>query len=408
MCLALIVPLLLINSLVYERQGYFNQAQLAVADGWGGAQRIGGPLLVVQEKDHPRGQWHTTDEKSELVVLPRELHTQVHLRHEVRHRGIFELPVYIADVKISGVFDRTHASGGEYDWSQAQVVLPFGDLQGLRELAVEIDDQVIEMRPVAPLASFNKALSTQPLSVAGEHLAVDIGFSLRGSRIFEALMPAVESSVTISGSWPHPGFKGRSLPDERTVEASGFTATWRSHELSQGLPRSWARDQTAQVLDTAGVMVELIEPVGVYRSVSRGAKYGLLFVAATFLTLLCFELTSDVRLHLLQYATTGFAVLMFFMLLLSLAEHVAFALAFVVSSAGVVALASWYVSQVTLSRRLGGVFASMLVSIYGVLYLLLRLEAYALLAGTFVVMIGVAALMWVTRRPTLELEEHLD
>jgi len=224
-----------------------------------------------------------------------------------------------------------------------------------------------------------------------------LSLSLRGSTSLSVVLPAARSQLDLTSSWPHPSFRGRYLPDTLSTSAAGFNATWANHELSQGFPKTWPVATTPQILENKAVVVDLYEPVSTYRSVERGVKYGVLFVAITFVTLLCFELATGLRFHFVQYGAAGFAMLIFFLALLSLAEHVEFAAAYGIASVVMVSLTGWYVSRITGTRRLAVVFSSVLLSVYGVMFLLLRMEAYALLAGTLVVVAGLAALMWTTQ-----------
>ena len=149
-----------------------------------------------------------------------------------------------------------------------------------------------------------------------------------------------------------------------------------------------------------------------YRVVDRAIKYGVLFIALTFATFLCFELTVRRRFHPVQYGVVGMALVLFYMTLLSLTEHLPFELAYLASTVILTGMISLYVKGITRSRNLAGLTALLLGGLYAVLYVLLTRELFALLLGTAVLLICLSALMLSTRtlsadvaaRPNLKAE----
>jgi len=141
-----------------------------------------------------------------------------------------------------------------------------------------------------------------------------------------------------------------------------------------------------------------IREADTYRSVERSMKYVLLFLGLVFLTYFVFEATSGKRFHPAQYLLVGTAQIIFFLLLLSLAEKIGFDFAFLLSGGATVTLLSANAGWVFTSRLLGiralGVFSLL----YVLIYLLLRLEDDALLIGAISSFAAVAAAMYLTRR----------
>jgi inner membrane protein len=143
--------------------------------------------------------------------------------------------------------------------------------------------------------------------------------------------------------------------------------------------------------------VRLFQPVTEYRVVDRAIKYGLLFIALTFLGFVCFELTLDTRFHPVQYGVVGAGLVLFYLALLSLSEHLAFAGAYLIATGALSLLLGAYVWGMTRSVRMTAWLIAIVLGLYGTLYVLLRLEAFALLVGTGVLLCGLAALMFSTR-----------
>ena len=402
---ALLLPLAIIQNLVDERECYYHTAAQSITDGWGNAQTLTGPLLIVPQRS--AGVWEMEGKPApRMAILAQRVNAEIHVQHEVRRRGIFEVPVYVTNVTIEGAFPTHNLANsqdfeGSLDWSKAKIVFAISDTHGIRNVTLTAANGQRELQPLASNAWLTGGLQAdvdlKAIQGQGDDATFGLSLSLRGSTSLSAVLPAARSELSMTSSWPHPSFRGRYLPDTLSTSDTGFKATWANHEFSQAFPKTWAVTATPQVLENKAVAVDLYEPVSAYRSVERGVKYGALFVAITFVTLLCFELAANLRFHFAQYAAAGFAMLIFFLALLSLAEHLAFAAAYGIASVVMVALTGWYVSRITRTRRLAAVFSAVLLSVYSVMFLLLRMEAYALLAGTLVVLAGLAALMWTTQ-----------
>ncbi len=84
--------------------------------------------------------------------------------------------------------------------------------------------------------------------------------------------------------------------------------------------------------------------------------------------------------------------------MLSLAEHRGFDQAYAIASSATILLLAWYWSWVLQGWLQGVLMAIALSALYGCLYLLLRLEDYALLAGSIGVFAMLALVMFLTRR----------
>ncbi len=399
--LALLVPLLMIGSITYEREAYYEEAFDNIASGWGYAQEVTGPLLIVEQQAHAKQQDGWSVEKKPgppVVLIPGEIKTRVEIGHEVRQRGIFEVPVYQANLLSKGEFDISKIKHPDkLDWGTARLVIGISNASGVRSAHLTLGDTAYELEAGTGVDWLGDGVNVMvPQDAAPEHLSFDLTLDVRGTRSFAATNPGLQAALEMSSTWPHPSFRGRFLPDTSTVTAEGFSAEWISHRLSRGFPASWEADE--HVLFDKGVAVELYEPVTPYRSVERGIKYGVLFLAATYLTLLSFELTTRARFHFVQYGVTGLALVLFYLVLLALSEHVAFAIAYTLATLIMAGLTTWYAYQITRSRSLTAIFLSVTLSVYGLLYMLLKMEAYALITGTAAIVLGLGVLMRATSR----------
>jgi len=224
---------------------------------------------------------------------------------------------------------------------------------------------------------------------------------LNGSRDFRIVPAGNDTSVRLSSSWPHPSFIGAS-PQPRTVESTGFTAGWDISYFGRGFPRAWSdpvdRDKMRSLAEGAAFGVSLVQPVDIYQQTERAVKYAALFIVLTFVVFFLFEVVRARLLHPVQYVFVGFALCVFYLLLISLSEHLGFDLAYAAAAAAITLLISSYSSYVLGGLTEAAVVGGCIGAVYGFLYLLLRIEDYALLAGSIGLFLALTLVMLLTRR----------
>lgn len=234
-----------------------------------------------------------------------------------------------------------------------------------------------------------------------EGLAFKIDLTFNGSSSLDFSPLGRETDVKLASNWPHPSFWGTFLPTGRAIEAKGFSASWRIPYVARNLPASWADAASAvRDMDTHGAPfgVNFYVPVDFYDLVNRATKYALMFVAAGFAAIFVIELVSGHRVHPVQYLFVGIAMVFFYVLLLSLAEHLGFGWAYLIASVATGGLLSLYIGKITDSRRLGGTILAVFLALYGLLYLILGSEDHSLLAGALVGFVMLAVTMFATLR----------
>ena len=110
--------------------------------------------------------------------------------------------------------------------------------------------------------------------------AVSLTMGLNGAGKMTFAPVGRQTQVTLTSDWPHPSFEGTFLPKDREVTAEGFTATWEIPHLARDLPQV----SRGVWQGTADFGVRFYTPNDFYQKVERAAKYGILFIALTFLT----------------------------------------------------------------------------------------------------------------------------
>ncbi|MGE0623705.1 MAG: cell envelope integrity protein CreD [Pseudomonadales bacterium] len=403
--LAMLIPLAMVGGVTDERQAYFDGALADVARAWGGVQTLAGPFLVIPERHTLKVQQDDGRivEKAvvrERVYLPATLSVTLDVRHQTRQRAIYDVPVYTAQARFSGSFPAVGAAGteGRPLLEEARLVVGISHTQAISSASsMSWGDERSEFRAGTGLVWIDSGIQAKaPFAAAGTST---FGFelALKGSQALAFTPVGGSTDVEVTSSWPHPSFDGNYLPERYEIDADGFSAEWQVHELARNLPDSFLVDAAGPELGSSSASIRLFQPVTEYRIVDRAIKYGLLFVSLTFLGFVCFELTLGLRFHPVQYGVVGIALVLFYLALLSLSEHLAFGIAYALATGALCMLVGAYVWGMTRSARVTGWLVGIVLGLYGTLYVLLQLEAFALLVGTAVLFVGLGALMFSTR-----------
>ena len=414
--LLLLVPLLLIRGTIGERERYRDQAIERVAQSRAGAQSLIGPVRVLpwtQQREVEAVEAGVR--KSELrtehgydLQMPRQLRIQGELRPDERRVGLFRVPVYSWHARVQAEFaDAAHAAVPGRVYGQPYLALGIADVRGLVGTPnLRVDGRALPLHAGSlALEGASKGLHAMlsPLDhpqqgTLAEGRRVELEFVLDGTRSLSVVPVGDDTRVSLASTWPHPLFGGSFAPNERHIDDAGFKAEWAVSSLASAAQEQLRRELRSDGGAVEALEVALVDPVDVYTQVDRASKYGILFVLLTFVGFALFELIRRLRIHPLQYLLVGLALAIFFLLLLSLSEHIAFWQAYLVSAVACIGLQGFYLSGVLRSWRHGLGFATLLTLLYGVLYLLLASENNALLMGSLLLFGILAAIMWLTRK----------
>lgn len=400
--LLLLIPLALIRGMIGEREAYRAQAVARVAQNNAGAQRFVGPVRVVPWTDtqsvtyvDDAGVSRSRVERKSGYSLqaPVSLHVEGRLEPRRLKSGLYQVAVYEWKAKLKARFDEKlpgAANGVTRHYGAPYLVFGVSDVRGLGVPVLRIDGATLPLQ--AGTRDIKDLDGMHALLPATGGRDVEMDFALRGTQSL-AIAPVGDSNrIVVSSPWAHPQFEGRSPHSE--IGANGFRAVWDISSLSSNIQ---SRMQQGD-FDAGSVGVKLLEPIDVYTMADRASKYGILFVVLTFVGFALFELIRRLPIHPLQYLLVGLALAMFFLLLLSLSEHIAFWKAYLVSALACIGLQFAYLSGVLKSWLRASGFAAMLTALYGVLYSLLISEDNALLMGSLLLFGILAAIMLLTRK----------
>jgi inner membrane protein len=410
--LVLEIPISMIAGLVWERQQRRQEAVDEVSAKWGKVQSITGPALVVPYTHRwtevsAAGRRIDRSETRHAVFLPRTLRVRGTLDTETRHRGIFSIPVYRLKLEFEGEFGRPKLQDlgitpAAVAWDRAQLAIGVSDARAIQEeTRVSWGDRQIPFLPAT--GAFADAGTGIHAEVGVDEAADQFAFSfpllLNGS-LGVYLTPFAQSTdVDLRADYGHPSFQGTWLPDEYSVSDSAFEASWSIPFLGRNYPQAWkVGEPMGEAIDGSRFGVELVNPVDQYRMAERSVKYASLFILLTFGSVWLVEILAGIRVHPIQYFMLGGALCLFYLLELSLSEHLGFLLAYAIASLAVIGLISAYGAVALRSARRAAVIGTGVALLYAYLYILLTNEDYALLIGSIGLFFMLAAIMYVTRR----------
>lgn len=420
----MLIPLLMVEGVVRERNQYQQQVLNEVAATWGRQQTLNGPFLVIPYVEHITSVDTITNSKGEnqvvtkdifnhhtVIILPETLDIQADISEEHRQRGIYNALVYTSDITLSGMFDHEFIlEGGEGDrrilWEQVFIMFGLSDTKAMNSGAVfEWDAEPAELQPGTRLPEVISQGFHIPLNETSSNATqhdFKLSFELRGSRGLFFTPLGRTTTAELTSGWRHPSFQGDLLPEKRKITEEGFSANWDIPNLARSYPQYWWLEDTEKYdpgYFTAGV--SLYEPVSLYTQIERAVKYGILFVVLTFLTFFAFEIAGGTRLHVLQYGLVGFALALFYLILLALAEHLPFEEAYL-AAAGTIIGMIWIYAWAVLRSFWKGLFILLILGgLYYLLFLILQMDDYALLAGTGLLVFATLMMMFVTRNSRL-------
>jgi inner membrane protein len=404
LCLFLLIPVALVRGLIDERQARRDEAVREVTEKWGEAQTLIGPVLSV-----PLRRAVTTDKgrivyESTLVhCLPDALDISATLTPEIRYRGIYKVVVYSARLSIGASFLPADLKSYENEdrhlqWEEAFLTLGFSDLKGLKDIEeVTWNEQPLSLNPGVRVSDlFSTGITISPDRISEGPAELRMTADLNGSEQLQIVPVGKVTNFHASADWSDPSFIGGFLPAQRRVTESGFTADWRVLHLSRNFPQNWTGAR--QDLSSSAFGVRLLVPIDEYQKNSRAAKYAIMFIALMFLAFGMTDVLARVAFHPIHYGLVTLALLLFYVLLLSLSEQVGFNWGYALACGAILALVTVYLFGTTGRASVTTALAGLLAVQYAFLFVLMQLEDYALLVGSLGLFVILALVMYLTRK----------
>lgn len=367
--------------MVYDREYKNKEVAESIVSEWGGHVFFNGIEI--------RGS-----NDGDLTVFPDTYACDVKVDTKTLHRSIYEAEVFDARLTVSGTVSRSQLQG------RGETVSFIVDYDP--EAISSLEKLKIGSREYAWTRGDDKLTVSVPLASLPENIEFGTAFTTRGSGGVYVAQIGDRNKIKINGKASNPSFQGRSLPESRTVRDRNFHAEWKN----EGIPRQY-RNAAPQALDEYDFPSDYGKPyvgadflVGVdrYQKVARTLKYSFIIILLTYLAVLLVEVISKRRVPLLNYFLTGAALVLFYTLLLSFVELMAFGWAYLIAAVMTVALITAYMRRVLNSNKLGLLMLGILAGLYGSIYVMLNLATLALLLGSLILFVALAACMYASLR----------
>lgn len=421
--LILLIPLQLISEKISERSLYLSEAKRSVSESWTGGQTIMGPLVVIPyDVEHHDKVWDK-DKNQETIKIRKESKLKYILPESVsivasvtvsnRYKGIYKVPVYTTLLNLSGVIDRQifqksldeiELQGNPVTIGRPYFTTNISDPRGINTISrlTWLDKELIFLPGSQIRENTNGIHAHLPVENLPNSIGVPFSFQLelRGMEELSFSPIGNEVKVKVSSSWQHPEFVGNFLPVSRTIDETGYQAEWLVSSFASNIAE---KVQQCEQGNCSGLLassfgVKHIEPVDVYLQSERSVKYGLLFIGLSFVAFFIFEVLKKLPIHAIQYTLVGFAIAIFYMLLVSLSEHIAFWMAYFISTICCVGLLQFYLSYVLRGFKKATAFSILLFMLYSILYVIISAEDFAMLMGALLVFVALAVVMISTRK----------
>ena len=419
------VPLLMVGGIVGQRQARATEVTTELGELAGGAQVVGGPMLLVPYQrvvqatdDQGRAQRQVTRGSYVVFAKTGVAISTLHVVGQERRRGIYRAAGYIASTDFTANFDPADAIRGigadtQLDWTAARVIMFVHDSRAVRDTADLHfgDGSTATLEPMSdfsvatpngeqPPTSLQAFAAPAPTTSGPHPFTVQTRLTLGGAQRFALAAFAQDTTATIRGDRKDASADGYFRTNEALDPTEqGFVATWRVPYVARGIEKaadlaSIGLDQTA----SRDMGVSFVGADDVYNGVVRAVAYGIMFIGIVFLATLVFEVVSRKKAHPAQYVLVGLAQCVFYLLLLSMTEIIGFTAAFIIAALATVSLLAYYAGETFKSRDVGIRALIGLALLYLAMYVLMTLEDFALLAGSIVAFVVIAATMIATRK----------
>ncbi len=404
--LLLLIPGSMIQSIIEEREVMNKETTTEVSSKWANSQVLTGPILTIPVVYQFIKDDKVTETTRYWHVLPTDLQVKGSVFPQKLKRGIYEVVVYKSSLATEGAFviDQQPDEAGlkEILWNQAFLTIGVSDLRGIEDDVVVKwagGDLKVEPGSKVDYLAYSGFTVNLPDLAASKDKVLAFGFDLQlqGSQNLSFIPVGSNTNVDITSTWPSPSFNGNFIPDMREVSDKGFTAQWKILQLNRNFPQSWMGTAMENKLNESVFGVNLIMPVDDYQKSIRSSKYAIMTIVLTFLIFFLVEILNKRKIHPFQYTLVGLALSLFYILLISVSEHLSFNEAYAISTCAVVGMISLYSMSVFKMPKLSMLLVATLIAIYGFLFVTLQLADYALLMGSVGLTAILAATMYFTR-----------
>lgn len=408
-CVVLLsLPLMMVRELINERADYRSEVVDAIEQSTSGSQKLAGPLIaipVTETLTRMENQKEVNYQRSwEYYWLPESLAVTGKQTVESRRVGIYSGQVWHNALQIKASFDPLRLAAlrkTNIVLGPPRLVVSVGDARGIGAIhAPEVNGNVLSVEPGLGMSGDGAGIHMPMPALAEDNKPLEIAFSLdlNGTGEFSLVPIGRNSELQLTSNWPHPGFLGSFLPTQREVSAAGYRAHWQSSWFANDMGSYFKDDMEIPWSRLPAFSADVMSLADQYQLTDRATKYAILLIGLTFMAFFVFESLTRRPLHPMQYLVVGLSLVLFYLVLLALSEHVGFTAAWLAASLSGAVMNGVYLQAVLRGWRNSLLFVAALLLLDGVMWFLLHSEDSALLLGTGVLVLALSVLMFLTRR----------
>ena len=408
-CIVLLsLPLMMVRELINERADYRNEVVDAIEQSTSGSQKLAGPLIAIpitETLTRMENQKEVNYQRSWVYYwLPESLAVAGKQTVESRRVGIYSGQVWHNVLQIKASFDPLRLAAlrkTNIVLGQPRLVVSVGDARGIGAIhAPEVNGNVLSVEPGLGISGDGAGIHMPMPALAEDNKPLEIAFSLdlNGTGEFSLVPLGRNSELQLTSNWPHPGFLGSFLPTQREVSAAGYRAHWQSSWFANDMGSYFKDDMEIPWSRLPAFSADVMSLADQYQLTDRATKYAILLIGLTFMAFFVFESLTRRPLHPMQYLLVGLSLVLFYLVLLALSEHIGFTAAWLAGSLSGAVMNGIYLQAVLRGWRNSLLFVAALLLLDGVMWFLLHSEDSALLLGTGVLALALSVLMFLTRR----------
>ncbi|MEA4355409.1 cell envelope integrity protein CreD [Klebsiella pneumoniae] len=408
-CIVLLsLPLMMVRELINERADYRSEVVDAIEQSTSGSQKLAGPLIAIpitETLTRMENQKEVNYQRSWVYYwLPESLAVAGKQTVESRRVGIYSGQVWHNALQIKASFDPLRLAAlrkTNIVLGQPRLVVSVGDARGIGAIhAPEVNGNVLSVEPGLGISGDGAGIHIPMPALAEDNKPLEIAFSLdlNGTGEFSLVPLGRNSELQLTSNWPHPGFLGSFLPTQREVSAAGYRAHWQSSWFANDMGSYFKDDMEIPWSRLPAFSADVMSLADQYQLTDRATKYAILLIGLTFMAFFVFESLTRRPLHPMQYLLVGLSLVLFYLVLLALSEHIGFTAAWLAASLSGAVMNGIYLQAVLRGWRNSLLFVAALLLLDGVMWFLLHSEDSALLLGTGVLALALSVLMFLTRR----------
>lgn len=408
-CIVLLsLPLMMVRELINERADYRSEVVDAIEQSTSGLQKLAGPLIAIpitETLTRMENQKEVNYQRSWVYYwLPESLAVTGKQTVESRRVGIYSGQVWHNALQIKASFDPLRLAAlrkTNIVLGQPLLVVSVGDARGIGAIhAPEVNGNVLSVEPGLGISGDGAGIHMPMPALAEDNKPLEIAFSLdlNGTGEFSLVPLGRNSELQLTSNWPHPGFLGSFLPTQREVSAAGYRAHWQSSWFANDMGSYFKDDMEIPWSRLPAFSADVMSLADQYQLTDRATKYAILLIGLTFMAFFVFESLTRRPLHPMQYLLVGLSLVLFYLVLLALSEHIGFTAAWLAASLSGAVMNGIYLQAVLRGWRNSLLFVAALLLMDGVMWFLLHSEDSALLLGTGVLALALSVLMFLTRR----------